>query len=60
MKLDKFHYHEALDRCDSVVNIIDMLLLHHPVIEHNKEFKLMVEKASEILSDLYQKIGEKA
>ena len=62
-KLDKYHYHEALDRsyliCDQFYEYVE----NHPVIQQNLELK---NKASEILTILYNfycqvgDVGQKA
>jgi len=49
-KLDKFHYHEALDRAYLVLRIFNEYLLNHPVIEKHKELK---KSAKEIANILY-------
>jgi hypothetical protein len=57
IKLDEFHYHEALDRCWWVQDIIQNLLLDHPVISQNKKLNTMIEKAGELIGKVYQEIG---
>lgn len=56
-KLDKFHYHEALDRAFIVANMTDEYLMQHPVIQKNKELKKRVKKAEILLYEVYQLIG---
>lgn len=55
--LDKFHYHEVLDRCFCVQNIIEDLLLDHPAIEQNKKWHDKIEKAQKLIGEVYQDIG---
>jgi len=55
--LDRFHYHEALDRAFMVGNIVDEYLAEHPVVQKHKELKEKVEKATELLAEVYQIIG---
>ena len=55
--LDNFHYHEALDRTHSINIMIDELLLNHPVINKHNELLDNVEKANQLLLDVYQRIG---
>jgi hypothetical protein len=56
-KLDKFHYHEVLDRLHVINTMIDEFLLEHPVVINNKKINKKIEKASELLSKTYQEIG---
>ena len=56
-KLDRFHYHEALDRAFMVGNIASEYLFEHPVVQKHKELKKKVEKATELLAEVYQIIG---
>jgi len=55
--LDRFHYHEALDRAYIVANMIDDHLMEHPVVQKHKELKKRVKKAEQLLYDVYQMIG---
>jgi len=55
--LDKFHYHEALDRTHMINCIINEHLTNHPVIQNHKKLLILTEKVEEILSDIYQSIG---
>jgi hypothetical protein len=57
LKIDVFHVHEALDRCSMITLIVNDHLIEHPVIQENKELKELAEKANELLSELYQRIG---
>ena len=56
-KLDKFHYHEALDRAYIVNDIVNEHLLDHPVISTHKPLKKKVKKAVRLLAEVYQEIG---
>ena len=50
MKLDKFHYHEALHTANSMCKFIDISLVQHPVWESApKDVKDYVVKAQEQL-----------
>lgn len=55
--LDEFYYHEALDRSYIVVNMIEDLLIEHPVIKKHKNLKKQVKKAQQLILDAYQEIG---
>ena len=54
IKLDKYSYHEALDRAYLVCDIVDSHLLEHPVIQQHKELKKKVKKAVRLLAEVYQ------
>ncbi|MCK9273214.1 hypothetical protein M0P65_06740 [Candidatus Gracilibacteria bacterium] len=58
-KLDTFHYHESLDRSWCIVDIIQTILLTHPVIHKHKKIKKQVKKARTHLINAYQMIGNK-
>lgn len=58
-KLNPGHYHEALDRCDCVNQIIDEILLKHPAIAQTPAWRREIEKAQGIIADVYQAIGQK-
>ena len=57
-KLDRFHWHEALDRTSLVANMFDDHVFEHPAITSNKKLKAMAEKVSEKIWTLYEKIGD--
>lgn len=57
-KLDKFSYHEALDRASSVAEIMENMLINHPVIQKHEELKELVEKAQYNILEAYQLIGK--
>lgn len=56
-KLDEFHYHEALDRSYVVGEIIENTLATHPVIKKHKQLKTKIEKAQELIIEVYQELG---
>ena len=58
-KLDKFDYHEALDRSFCVANMIEDMLVIHPVVKKNKKIKKLIGKAQRHILDAYQIIGSK-
>ena len=37
--VDKFHYHEAIDRTYCVIEMIENILIHHPVMSKHKKIK---------------------
>ena len=59
IKLDVFHGHEALDRTDCVLRMVDLLLVSHPWVEQHPEVAEKIEAASEMLAEAYQMIGNR-
>jgi hypothetical protein len=57
VKLDKYHYHEALDRTFMIENIATEYLAEHLVIQKHPELRKKVETAIDLLIDVYQEIG---
>jgi hypothetical protein len=55
--LDKFHRHEALDRCSLLVDMVGMWLLDHPYVEAHDSVQALVAAAHINLSRAYQMIG---
>lgn len=58
-KLDKYHYHELLDRLHVIMSNIDTHLTQHPVLELETEVNNLVEEAQTKLWEAYQLIGDK-
>ena len=56
-KLDQFYYHEALDRAYIVANMIEDVLVEHPVIEKHKELRKRIKKAQQLILEAYQLVG---
>lgn len=56
-KLDKFHYHEVLDRTHMIRNIIDNELYNHPAI--SKKMKKHIDKVQILLGKVYQLAGSR-
>ncbi|GAC13680.1 hypothetical protein [Aliiglaciecola lipolytica] len=56
--IDKYSYHEALDRTWILLNNLESSLGEHPVIKGNPQTTELYEKAVENLAQLYQKLGE--
>jgi hypothetical protein len=59
IKLNAGHYHEALDRTYCVQGIIEQMLLNHPAINQAPELLKKVQKAQDLLADVYITIGKK-
>jgi len=57
LDMDKFHYHEALDRSYLIGDLLTIHLSDHPVIETHKDLKKRVKKAEKLLAEVYQRIG---
>jgi len=55
--LDPFYWHEAIDRTYIVIDIIQSHILDHPVFTQTESLKAKAEKAQELLSEVYQEIG---
>ena len=58
-RLDKFHYHEALDRSHVICENINDHLLQHSVCKLDKEIAIKVEQALDTLAEAYQIIGSR-
>lgn len=56
--LNNGHIHEAIDRLDVSINYLQSTLAEHSLIGSVIEYEAQVQSAIEILSDLYQKIGQ--
>lgn len=56
-ELDEFYYHEALDRSYIIENMIDDLLVWHPVIQKHEELKTRIETAQQLIIEAYQLVG---
>ena len=56
-KLDRFHYHEAVDRLAMVNAIIDDHIFQHPVVKSFGKLKEEVETAATALFSAYQMAG---
>lgn len=61
MKLDKFHYHEALHTAHIIQMMIRRELIDHPVgaEKSNKKALKSLNKAMGYLEDFYQYCGQK-
>jgi len=57
LKLDEFHYHEALDRAYILGSLLDTTLVNHPVIKKHKDLKKRIKKAQQLIMEAYQIIG---
>ena len=60
MKLDSYHYHEAIDRTYSIQIMIQELLLDHPVTEQHEETKQLLDAIQVMVQELYYKYSELA
>ncbi len=63
IKLDKFYWHEALDRTVLLAELIESILLDHPIFNQkdtirNKQLRQRVVKAQKLILETYQEIGD--
>jgi hypothetical protein len=58
MKIDKFHWHEAMDRVSIVQGIIEHTLSYHAVFIENPALESRVEAIHVSFHDLIQEIAE--
>lgn len=61
--LDKYSWHEALDRSVIVAVLIERILLDHPVFNQknsirSKQLRKRIEQAQELILDAYAEIGD--
>ena len=56
-KLNQGHYIEAIDRAYIIADMIESVLVEHPVIEKHKELRKRVKKAQDLILETYQLIG---
>lgn len=56
-KLNPGQYTEALDRCWIVQQMMQNILLEHPVIANHKAWAQKIESAQTIIGEVYQEIG---
>jgi len=56
-KLDDGYYHEAIDRAYIVANMMEDVLIEHPVFKKHKELRKRVKKAQNLVLEAYQIIG---
>lgn len=53
VELDEFHWHEAGDRAEFVGEILEILVAH-PAIAQTEELKEKIDKAQELVFDVYE------
>jgi hypothetical protein len=54
------HYHELLDRCATTGGIVEDVLLNHPLVETTPKYKKKIERAIELIAEVYVHVGDKA
>ena len=59
-KLDEFHYHEALDRANSINIMIEELLTFHPVIKKHKDIQKELDKATRSITEVYCMVSKES
>lgn len=57
IKVDKYNYHEALDRLNVIISNLNDHVLEHPVSKKHKKIRKKIEKALDKLSEVYQDVG---
>jgi|OM-RGC.v1.036225338 hypothetical protein len=55
--IDKFSYHEVMDRSYLIIHMIDNYLLQHPVVKLDNKLKDKIEKSAELLYEVYNEVG---
>jgi len=56
-KLDSYDYHEALDRASMINDIMEYHLASLPAIMKHKKLRKDVEKAMDLIGEVYQNVG---
>jgi len=56
-KLDKYHWHEALDRASVAQEMFDEHVRQHPAVENTPELEEMADKILDDMYALYNKIS---
>jgi len=59
IEINDGHYLELMDRIHVVSCTIDDHILNHPLCEVNKDVKIKIDEALELLMEAYQIIGNK-
>ena len=59
VELDDFHYHGVWHTLKLGLELIDNQLIQHPVLKLEKEARMDVEKATDLLFFAYQKVAKK-
>lgn len=54
-KIDSYHYHEFIDRCDTIRTMIEELLSNHPVC--NEDIINDIDIIQILLGELYNKVN---
>jgi len=54
---DKYHIHEALDRCHIVCANIDDHLLGHPAVVGHPEIEDLIQRGQKLIAEAYQAFG---
>lgn len=56
--LDKFSYHEALDRLALFAGIVESEVFNHEVVQRHGEIRMRVSLAVDHLAESYQELGK--
>lgn len=57
-ELDKFHYHELLDRLHVTMENLDRNIIEHPVMYMHPEWRDKVNSVIDTLFNVYQEVGK--
>jgi hypothetical protein len=55
--LDDFSYHEVVDRCHLIMDMIQNHLIEHHAMEHHPEQVEILDKAITMVWEVYQNFG---
>lgn len=56
-KLDRFHYHEALDRAYFICEVLELWMKHPVYAKHEDDLEVHYANAYEAVFRLYQEVG---
>ena len=56
-ELDRYHYHEAIDRVEMLREILENSVSSHVVIDTSPELKKLADKVEDSLSMLYNGVS---
>lgn len=59
VQLNEGHYIEALDRANILCDMVEDILLTHPVYLKHKKLRNKLEMAQDIIGEVYQQVGMK-
>lgn len=57
-QIDKYGYHEVIDRLHLILSLVDEFLREHEAVKENPELLSLIGQAEDSLSDAYQLAGK--